>query len=106
MRGDVISSFQSCYDAADCASKLKGSATNDCLKEGLASIAPSDADKSLCAALKSGATQCGASFDEGDCLDLTKAFGDAALSDAQACATKACSAIPKCVEAALPGYKL
>ncbi|HEY8077987.1 MAG TPA: hypothetical protein VIF62_27865 [Labilithrix sp.] len=106
LRCDLVTNLQSCYDATDCASKLDGSGQKDCLTQELASIAPSDADSTFCASLKDAATQCGQKFSEGDCMNLTKAFGDAALSDAQACTSKACSAIPSCVEAALPGYKL
>ncbi len=106
MRPDFVTSWQSCYHATDCAAKLKGSATNDCIEQELASIAPSSADTSFCSAVKSNATTCGASFSEGDCLNLTKEFDDAALEEAQRCTSKACSAIPGCVEAALPGYKL
>lgn len=106
LRCDLVTNLSTCYEATDCASKLDGSGIKDCLTEGLATTTPSDADKSFCAAVKDAATQCGEKFSEGDCLDMTKAFGDAALSDAQNCTSKACGAIPKCIEAALPGYKL
>jgi hypothetical protein len=106
MRSDFVNGWQSCYQATDCAAKLDGSATSDCINQELASIAPSGTDTAFCSALKSSATTCGESFSDGDCLNLTKEFGDAALKDAQSCTSKACSAIPSCVEAALPGYKL
>jgi hypothetical protein len=102
LRGDLVSAAINCFELRDCASVIDGSAWKACTQTAEASLAPSSAAQAFCASLVSTARKCDDTADEAKCLESSKIYNDAALTDASSCLANACSAVNDCITAALP----
>jgi hypothetical protein len=101
LRGDYLSRLESCVKGKDCATVLARTAQSTCADEVVASLSPSSVGTAFCDAYASAATKCGGNLDKATCLDAAKSYNDAALNEAKACTSRACSDIDSCVQAAL-----
>ena len=103
LREDVVGLIGKCFDGKDCKTVLGGTVLATCSEEATASVAPSATATTFCDAYATASTKCERTIDKAACLTRTKLYSDATLSDAQQCASKACTAIDDCVNAALGG---
>lgn len=105
IRGDVVTSVESCVARKDCRTVLSDQLLPTCLAEARASIAPLQATASFCSAMETSAKQCGkGDFDRAGCLEFFKTFAETTLNDGSACANRKCNDVGACVSAefALP----
>ena len=100
-RADLVSDAAACVANADCHSVLDEDILGGCVKVILVSIAPDAETQKFCSDLEAVTAKCGNAVDYAGCLDTTKRFGDATLSQAAACLDKACVQMADCVEAEL-----
>jgi hypothetical protein len=99
-----MQALTSCYTGSDCSNVA--TSYKNCLAKAALDTPSDGADKAFCSSLVTAAAACSVTEVESDCEQTTNIFSDAALQNAQACFSGACSKVPSCVEAALPGYSL
>ncbi len=97
LRADYMSAVAACITGSDCASI--GDRTSDCFDEALVDITPTAAVKSFCTAFVAAAEHCDASVKTADCLKSYEIYADDHVAKLEACTTKSCSTMVRCLEA-------
>src|SRR5262249_57138437 len=87
LRDETIASIETCVNAKDCVTILGGneSVLKTCIEEAAAKIAPSDVASDFCKQLGMTSIKCNMSSNLAECLNSTKIYNDAVLTQAIAC---------------------